>query len=199
MPPDSPDPSGDLRAARTAADEARAGLLAARNELRRARADARRAERVGADDGDAQRVKEAEAGVSGARERVARTDAAAAGAIEAFAAVADPRQSAGQWDDREPVLLFPLRLETRWLGGELLVRVFPDDCQVDSFEPDLSEPEYDAVERYWIDVWKAGGQELGQRGAWRGLVAGLGSGRGDYAAHQHEPLNPEAERPVKAA
>ena len=199
MPPDSPDPSGELRAARTAADEARAGLFAARNELRQARADARRADRVGADDGAAQRVEEAEGGVAAARERVARADAAAAGAIEAFAPVADPRRSAGQWDDREPVLLFPLRLETRWLGGELLVRVFPDDCQVDSFEPDLSEREYDAVERYWIDVWKAGDQELGQRAAWRGLVASLGSGRGDYAAHQHEPLNPEAERPVKAA
>src|SRR5437762_3098189 len=199
MQPDSPDRSGELRAARSAADDARAALLAARNELRQARADAGRAARAGTDDGAERRVQEAEGRVAAAREEVSRAGAAAAGAVESFAPLADPRRGAAQWDDREPVLLFPLRLETRWLGGELLVRVFPDDCLVDSFEPSLSEGEYDAVERYWSDVWKAGGQEIGQRAAWRGLVASLGSGRAGYAAHQHEPLNPESERPVKAA
>jgi hypothetical protein len=198
------DARDQLRAARAAADDARAALLAARDELRRARADARRAERAAADGDDARaaaerRARDAETRVATAREAVTRATAAASGAVEAFAPLADPRERAIDWDDREPVLLFPLRLETRWLGGELLVRVFPDDCLVDSFEPDLSEREYDAVERYWIDVWRAGGEEIGQRAAWRALVASLGSGRGDYAAHRHNPLNAEADRPVKAA
>jgi hypothetical protein len=198
--PDFRDRSDELRAARAAADDARAELLAARNELRRARADAKHAQRVGEDERTAERqAKEAEARVAIANEAATRAAADANRAVEALAPLADPRERATEWDDREPVLLFPLRLETRWLGGELLVRVFPDDCLVDSFEPDLSEREYDAVERYWIDVWRAGGEEVGQRAAWRGLVASLGSGRGDFAAHQHEPLNPEAERPVKAS
>jgi hypothetical protein len=198
--PDFRGRSDELRAAREAADAARADLLAARNELRRARADARHAQRIGLHARTAERrVKEAEDRVATATEATTSAAADASRAVEALAPLADPRERATEWDDREPVLLFPLRLETRWLGGELLVRVFPDDCLVDSFEPDLSEHEYDAVERYWIDVWRAGGEEIGQRAAWRGLVASLGSGRGDFAAHQHEPLNPEAERPDKAA
>jgi hypothetical protein len=192
--------SEELRAARAAADQARAELLSARNELRRARADARRAQRMGEDERAAERqVEKAEAAVAVAGEAATRATDDANRAVETLAPLADPRERTTEWDDREPVLLFPLRLETRWLGGELLVRVFPDDCLVDSFEPELSKHEFDAVERYWIDVWRAGGQEVGQRAAWRGLVASLGSGRGDFAAHQHEPLNPEAERPDKAS
>jgi hypothetical protein len=154
-------------------DAARAALLAVRNEVRAARADVKRARRAGNEDARAEterRAKEAQARVDAAREGVARSVAAAAAAVERFAPLADPRHSAEQWDDREPVLLFPLRLETRWLGRELLVRVFPDDCLVDSFDPDLSESEYDAVERYWTGVWRAGGEELGQRAAWRALA-----------------------------
>jgi hypothetical protein len=144
-------------------------------------------------------VREAEARVATAREEATRSAADAGRAIESFALLADPRESVVEWDAREPVLLFPVRLETRWLGDELLVRVFPDDCLIDSFEPELSEREYDAVERYWVDVWRAGGDEIGHRSAWRALVASLGSGRGDFTAHRHEPQNPAADRPVKAA
>jgi hypothetical protein len=204
MPPDSPDRSGELRAAREAADRARAALLIARNEARQAEADVQRLARTVGDGDEAmaaatRRAKEADANVATLQEEAARASEAAVGAVTAFAPLADPRERAGQWDDREPVLLFPLRLETRWLGGELLVRVFPDDCLVDTFEPDLSANEYDVVERYWIDVWRAGAVELGQRAAWRAIVASVGSGRADYIAPKHAPLNAEADRPVKAA
>ena len=75
-----------------------------------------------------------------------RSDArAAAGAL---GQLADPRASAGELSDGLPVLLFPLRLETRFGGGsppsELWVRVFPDDCLVDDFEEQLSDAEIDA-------------------------------------------------------
>jgi hypothetical protein len=201
--PDFRDSREALRAARAAAEEARSALLAARNEARRARAEVRRLGRSAADDDEAlalavRRAREAEARVATLREGAARAASAAGRAVDVFATQADPRHAAVEWDDREPVLLFPVRLETRWLSGELLVRVFPDDCVVDTFEPELSESEYDVVERYWIDVWRAGAQEAGQRAAWRALVASLGSGRADYAGHLHEPLNPAAERPVKA-
>jgi hypothetical protein len=204
MPPGSLDPSAELRRARDAADRARATVLAARNEARQAQADLRRLERTAGDDDQtlaaaARRAKEADDKVASVDEQAARAADAAAEAIATFAPLADPRERAGQWDDREPVLLFPLRLETRWLGGELLVRIFPDDCLVDTFEPDLSSNEYDVVERYWIDVWRAGGLEAGQRAAWRALVGSVGSGRAEYIAPKHAPLNDEADRPVKAA
>jgi hypothetical protein len=204
MPPDFPDHSAELRGARDAAEQAREALLSARNEARQAKADVQRLERTAGEDdrelADAARLaRAADAKVGTLEEQAKRAADAAARAVATFAPLADPRDRAGQWDDREPVLLFPLRLETRWLGGELLVRVFPDDCLVDTFEPDLSANEYDVVERYWTDVWRAGGVEAGQRAAWRALVASVGSGRADYIAPKHAPLNAEADRPVKSA
>ncbi len=201
--PDFRDRSDELRVARAEADSVRAHLLAGRNAAQRARRDTKRVRRT-AEDGDQdlaranQRVAEADARVALLRAQLSRVSSAAHHAIESFAPFADPRSAAAEWDDRDPVLLLPLRIETRWIGGELLVRVFPDDCSVDSFEPELSAREYDVAERYWIDVWRAGGQESGQRAAWRAIVASLGSGRADFAAHQHEPLNWAFERPIKA-
>ena len=192
----------ELRAARVAADDARADLLAAQNDARRARADALRLARVAADDDElaqaAGRARSAEVRVAEAREHVSEAVSAAGRAVEGFAPLADPRTRAEEMDDRDPVLLLPVRIETRWVGGELLVRVFPDDCMVDTFEPELSENEYAVVERYWVDVWRAGGVEAGQRAAWRGLVASVGSGRASFVVGRHAPLNPPAERPVKA-
>src|SRR5262245_56481770 len=48
-----------------------------------------------------------------------------------------PQEALGRLDDRHPILLFPLRLETRFKTGtqgqpQLWVRVYPDDCLVDT-------------------------------------------------------------------
>jgi hypothetical protein len=202
--PDFRDRSAELRAAREAAQAARAAVLAGQDEARRASAEARRLARTAGARDDAlttaqRRAREAQAEVERLRDAAALAAASAREAVDAFAAVADPRVRAADWDDGEPVLLFPLRLETRWLDGELLVRVFPDDALIDTFELELSESEYEVVERYWIDVWRAGGAEAGQRAAWRAIVASVGSGRAEYVAGRHAPLNAEDDRPVKAA
>jgi hypothetical protein len=117
--------------------------------------------------------------------------------------VADPRSSTGGLGDGLPVLLFPLRLETRFGGGdpptELWVRAYPDDCLVDRFEEDLSDGELDAGERYWAAIWSAAGDEDRQRAAWRALVVGFGSSRAAWISSQYGPLNPADERPQRAA
>jgi hypothetical protein len=125
--------------------------------------------------------------------------------FDAFTPYTDPREQVNQLSDRYPFLLLPVRLETRFktvtLEGrrqnQLWVRVYPDDCAIDSFEATLSEVEVKNARIYWADRWRAGGFEEQQRGAWRGLVSSHGSGRAAWIVQQYQPLNLSAE-PRKA-
>jgi hypothetical protein len=122
---------------------------------------------------------------------------ALANSHEAFAGFSDPRSSAQMLDDAMPLLLFPLRLETRFgtimqdgvLKTQLWVRVYPDDCLIDSFEPLPSETEIASSQRYWINMWKARGIESQERGAWRSFVASHGSGRAAWLEANYRPRN----------
>src|SRR4051812_27159973 len=66
---------------------------------------------------------------------------------EKFARLSDPTKDLIARDATIPLLLFPLRLETRFKTvtehgeqrRELWVRVYPDECLIDSFEDTLSE------------------------------------------------------------
>ena len=56
--------------------------------------------------------------------------------------------------DRDPFLLFPVRLETRFHrtpagAAELLVRIWPDDIGIAIPPGDLSSDEREAGEQYW--------------------------------------------------
>jgi hypothetical protein len=62
-----------------------------------------------------------------------------------------------QLSDDFPVLLGPVRIETRFTATELLVRVFPDEWQVDKFESLPTEAEVAALDAYWSARWAAGG------------------------------------------
>jgi hypothetical protein len=124
--------------------------------------------------------------------------------LDEFEVFADPREHLGHLDDRFPFLLFPLRLETRFKevgAGEerrrqLWVRIFPDDAVIDTFEETLSEVEVENARQYWVNLWKAGGIEAQERGAWRSLAGSHGSGRAYYIIRQYEPVNPK-DQPAK--
>src|SRR6185436_19470500 len=96
-----------------------------------------------------------------------------------FGELTDPRKQIINLDDQYPILLMPLRIETRWRVQErqLWVRIYPDDAAVDSFEPTLSDVEVASGQRFWAGMWAAGGVEDQQRAAWRGLVTSHGVGR----------------------
>lgn len=124
-----------------------------------------------------------------------RQDGVAA-ALAAFAPFTDPRRTASELIDGEPFALLPVRLETRFAaaglngaGPQLWVRIYPDDCWIDTFEPLLSAAELANAKVYWQRIWQAGGIEAGERAAWRGLVAAHGSGRAGYIVDTYQPTN----------
>ncbi|MBK8565369.1 MAG: hypothetical protein IPN76_18990 [Saprospiraceae bacterium] len=120
----------------------------------------------------------------------------------------NPIERISGWSDRTPILLFPVRLETRFkkvavpggnqMADQLWVRIYPDDCLVDTFEEDLTAQERKSARRYWAMHWAAAGDEPKQRAAWRELVASHGSGRSGYVIAKYLPLNP-AEAPIEPA
>jgi hypothetical protein len=122
-----------------------------------------------------------------------------------FAEFSSPERNVSRLSDTSPFLLFPVRIETRFRTTgpdnappgvaiavpqhELLVRIYPDDCSIDTFEPLLSQSELTNIKAYWMNIWRAGGVENEQRGAWGRLVAAHGSGRGGWLVDNFQPAN----------
>lgn len=118
-----------------------------------------------------------------------------------FEEFSDPRKHLSQLSDDTPILLFPLRIETRFktvalrdtptaallIRHELWVRVYPDDIAVDAFEPLLSESEAKNAATYFTAIEAAGDDEGLKRAAWRSLVASHGSGRAHWIIQTYQP------------
>src|SRR6185436_4394524 len=104
----------------------------------------------------------------------------------------DPTTMVNQLNDAIPLLMFPLRLETRFKSTgnqkQLWLRVYPDDCNINTKEELLSQSEYNDAKLFWIEMWKAGGVETEERGAWRSLVNSHGSGRSAWIVEKYEPI-----------
>lgn len=100
--------------------------------------------------------------------------------------------------DDFPVLLAPVRVETRFTPTELLVRVFPDEWAIDKSEPKPADAEIAALDAYWTARWAAGGREAPLRVAWQELAARVPAGRADWLLRTRVPANP-AEEPAAVA
>jgi len=105
----------------------------------------------------------------------------------------DPVERTAELDDAFPILMFPLRLETRFKSTgntkQLWLRVYPDDCNINAREDLLSESELVTARSFWIEIWKAGGVEAAERGAWRSFVNSHGSGRCAWIIQEYKPTN----------
>jgi hypothetical protein len=184
-----------LRAARAAAADA---LQAARERRQTVQA----LEASGAPEGQ---LREAKAAAAESSDAAQKANEAAAAAGSAFAEFSDPRRNVGRLSDRSPFALLPVRIETRFADAgtadeprpQLWVRIYPDDCSIDTFEQALSTTEVANAKVYWDRIWRAGGVEGDERAAWRDLVAAHGSGRAGYIVDTYTPAN-LAERPTKA-
>ena len=109
-------------------------------------------------------------------------------------------------DGAAPLLLLPVRIETRFMdrvsegkgGSELWVRVYPDQIMVNGHHPELTAAELAAGNAYWDAVWRAGdppGDQDAVQAPWRGLVTRYGAPRAAWIVGQTTPLN-NAQRPA---
>ncbi|MEO6040104.1 MAG: hypothetical protein ABIQ93_16945, partial [Saprospiraceae bacterium] len=145
--------------------------------------------------------------INALKDRKAALYAAVDGHFGAFL-FADPQHQISELSDDTPFLLFPVRLETRFktlaerngiAKNQLWVRIFPDDCMVDSFEAELSESEAKNAREFWANMWKAGGVRTQEQAAWRSLVASHGAGRSAWIMKNADAAAQNtADKPVKA-
>ncbi len=82
--------------------------------------------------------------------------------------------------DCYPVLLLPVRLETRFLGDDLWVRIYPDQISLDTHNPELTQAEFSAGRRYQDLAHQE--SEDKKRNAWSELARRFGPERAAWIA-----------------
>lgn len=95
-----------------------------------------------------------------------------------------------------PLVLLPIRLETRYTDDRqaLRVRIFPDEIHIDALEPQLTADEMAAGEAYWRAVWAGSSDEE----ALAALSRSIQPRRAAWILEQVRPANP-ADRPQPPA
>jgi hypothetical protein len=96
--------------------------------------------------------------------------------------------------DDFPVLLGPVRVETRFTATELLVRMFPDEWQIEKFEPKPTAAEVSALDAYWTALWRGGDDAVAERAAFAELTTRIPAGRATWLLQNRVPAN-LADRP----
>jgi hypothetical protein len=103
-----------------------------------------------------------------------------------------PQTLIEQWSDATPIMLLPVRLETRFKdtdkGEQLWVRVYPDEVAVTTHEKILTERESEFGIAYWKALRGAADEET-RKDAWRTLADKFGANRAAWVALQTKPLN----------
>ena len=108
-----------------------------------------------------------------------------------------PQQFVDQLEGDLPILLAPLRVQTRFAGGPdgrvLLIRVYPDDFSVQTHDAELATAERAAGDAYWAaPVAKPDEQTLSRIELWRGMFAAYGAPRASYIRETTNPDNAAA-------
>ncbi len=158
---------------------------------------------------------QAEAAAAAAELAEARTVAADAGRNDEAATAALAQAETAEWAVRVPyqaaldgllpsaslelpLLLFPVRIETRYdpprLDGsrDLLIRVYPDEVHQDTHSAGLTPDEQVAGKEFWTEVWAAGQAEAGRprrASAWQRLSARFGPYRSAWLVTALTPTN----------
>ncbi|MGH7616718.1 MAG: hypothetical protein ACREPM_05765, partial [Gemmatimonadaceae bacterium] len=130
------------------------------------------------------------------RKLIAQRERELSAAIDVLVGGREPPELIGDWDDALPIMLLPVRLETRWRfdGGtngapQLLVRVYPDDIAVSTHEKVLTDAEVTYGQAYWNAYRDAGTDAAAQNAAWSGLADRFGANRAAWVARATQPTN----------
>jgi len=99
-----------------------------------------------------------------------------------------PQQLIEEWDDSLPIMLLPLRVETRFKDAELWVRIFPDEIAINTHEKLLTEREQTFGMAYWKAL-RAAKDDDARKAAWQDLVKRFGANRAAWVALQTKPTN----------
>ncbi len=86
--------------------------------------------------------------------------------------------------ERIPVLLFPVRLETRFTGGQLRVRIYPDQLVVETHEAQLTRAEVVAGRDFQKRFTDPVSDDVAKHDAWRALADRFGSPRAAWIWRQ---------------
>ncbi|MFG3705813.1 hypothetical protein ACGF7U_13920 [Micromonospora sp. NPDC047670] len=87
-----------------------------------------------------------------------------------------------------PAVMLPVRLETRFAGATLRIRVYPDQIHVDDHEPGLTAEEIAAGRRYWGEGRPGGVTGAPDEAAWTDLVRRFDAPRATWIARVTEPV-----------
>lgn len=97
---------------------------------------------------------------------------------------ADPSADVERLDALLPIALLPLRLETRFAGSELWVRVYPDEIFADSHEPELTAAEAALGATFWAAAPEA------RPDAWRQLLGATKAPHAAWIVQATDPAGP---------
>lgn len=98
-----------------------------------------------------------------------------------------------QIDEFNPILLLPLRLETRFAAGgmELWIRVYPDEIAINNHDAALTDAEVKAGRYYWKYLWEhyalTDFAEYRKK-VWSQIVNRFGENRGLWIFKQTKPI-----------
>jgi hypothetical protein len=114
---------------------------------------------------------------------LAAHDIAARDRIGALITLIDPCDA----DPQLPLLLLPVRLETRYSAdrASFRVRIFPDDIHIDQVSRGVSGDENAAAVAYWTAVWRSPDTDA----AWAAFVGKVGRRRALAVALATQPAN----------
>ncbi len=183
---------GQLRRARSGRDAARHEVYESRLEILGLTRAQERAGRGDEQDPDTRGALDA------ARERLARRKGLLSERERAVSGLVGrlferpPQDLLGEWSDETPILLLPLRVETKFKTvdrrQELWVRVFPDEIAITTHEPILTTKEHTEGMAYW-EALRAATTEEARETAWRTLADMFGANRAAWVALQLKPTN----------